>query len=70
MGQFSGTYVLWTTGLITFNFGMFSHVYRGHKICKVDGNQPSGYRVGLDTISILSRNGNIRVSNIGIAVYL
>ena len=44
IGKFSGTHILHTTGPISFKFGMLGHVYGGHKICKFDRNQPSGYR--------------------------
>ena len=44
IGQFSEAYILQTTKPIFFKFGMRSRVYGGHKICKFDRNQSSGYR--------------------------
>ena len=41
---FRSIYILQTTKLIFFKFGMRSRVYGGHKICKFDRNQSSGYR--------------------------
>ena len=35
MGQFSGTYISQTTGLIYFKFGMYGSVHRGHKILNI-----------------------------------
>ena len=44
IGKFSEAYILQTTKPIFFKFGMRSRVYGGHKICKFDRNQSSGYR--------------------------
>ena len=44
IGQFSEAYNLQTIKPIFFQFGMRSRVYGGHKICKFDRNQSSGYR--------------------------
>ena len=44
MGQFSGTYISQTAGLISFKFGMWGRVYGGHKIFEFDGNRLSGWR--------------------------
>ena len=44
IGQFSEAYILQTTKLIFFKFGMRSGVYGGHKIYKFDRNKSSGYR--------------------------
>ena len=44
IGQFSETYILQTTKPIFFKFGIYSHVYGGHKICKFDRNRSSGFR--------------------------
>ena len=40
MGQFSGTHISQTTGLISFKFGMYSCIYRGHQINEFDRNWP------------------------------
>ena len=40
----SGTHISQTTGLIPYKVGMWSCVYRGHKIRKFDRNWLSGYR--------------------------
>ena len=40
MGQFSGTHISQTTGLVSFKFGMKSCIYGGHQIYKFDRNWP------------------------------
>ena len=44
MGQFSGTHFSQTTEPISFKLGIYGCVYKGHKICEFDRNQPYGYR--------------------------
>ena len=44
MGQFSGTHISQTTGLIFLKFGMYTRVYGGHPICEFDRNWLSNYQ--------------------------
>ena len=38
MGQYSGTHISQTTAPISFKFGMYGRLYRGHKVFEFDRN--------------------------------
>ena len=41
---FMNTYLIKTSGQISFKFGMRSHIYGRYEIWEFDRNQPSSYR--------------------------